>query len=156
MRVWTVRPLRTLAELDDVIRIEGESFTNPWTREMYLAELEHGGVAHIDLAVDGDSAALAPAVVGFCSYWHVVDEVHINNVAVSPAFRRQGVAAALLRHLIDHARAARTARILLEVRRSNTAARELYERAGFALLGVRTGYYSAPVEDALVLALTVS
>jgi ribosomal-protein-alanine N-acetyltransferase len=140
-----------------VLRIEGDSFANPWTREMYLAELQHADVARIDVAVDPAAATDRDSeLVGFCSYWHVVDEVHINNLAVTPALRHQGVATALLRHLMERARAVHARRILLEVRRSNTAAQQLYARLDFAIVGVRAAYYSAPVEDALVLALELA
>ena len=143
---WQVEPMSSVAEIDDVMAIERESFTNPWTREMHLADQEHRSVAFCYLA-----RGAGGAVVGFCSFWRVVDELHINNLAVRPEFRRRGVARALLaRVLADGARLG-AVRATLEVRRSNETARLLYERLGFTVAAVRQSYYTNPVEDALVL-----
>src|SRR5216683_3224520 len=81
----------------------------------------------------------------------VLDELHINNLAVLPAYRRAGIGSALLTHVLDEGARMGARRATLEVRRSNEAARQLYERFGFSVVGVRQGYYSNPVEDALVL-----
>jgi ribosomal-protein-alanine N-acetyltransferase len=81
----------------------------------------------------------------------VVDELHINNLAVVPGYRRRGVATALLDHVLDQGARLGAVRATLEVRRSNSAARLLYERLGFAVVGVRHAYYSKPVEDAIIL-----
>ena len=89
--------------------------------------------------------------VGFCSFWRVLDELHINNLAVLPDCRRTGVGSALLTRALREGIARGARRATLEVRRSNEAARQLYERFGFVVAGVRQSYYSHPVEDALVL-----
>jgi ribosomal-protein-alanine N-acetyltransferase len=89
--------------------------------------------------------------VGFCSFWRVLDELHINNIAVLPPFRRVGVATTLLTRVLAEGVALGARRATLEVRRSNDAARLLYERFGFTIAGVRRSYYTKPVEDALVL-----
>ena len=133
-------------DIDDVLAIEEVAFTNPWTRAMYLAELENSGVSYCFLARDADRRA-----VGFCSFWRVLDELHINNLAVLPEFRRTGVASELLEFVLGAGAAAGARRATLEVRRSNDAARLLYERFGFSVAGVRADYDSKPVEDALVL-----
>ena len=133
-------------QIDDVLAIEEASFTSPWTREMYLAELKNRGVSFCFLARGGDGRA-----VGFCSVWRVVDELHINNLAVLPAFRRGGIGSELLEYVLQHGAALGARRATLEVRQSNEAARLLYEHFGFAVAGVRQSYYTKPVEDALVL-----
>jgi len=143
---WIIEPLQTAADLDALIAVEAASFTNPWTREMYQAELAHAGVSFFMLARAPDRA-----VVGFCSYWRVVDEIHINNLAVLPSHRRQGVARALLARVLRDAAAHGAVRALLEVRRSNAEAQRLYEALGFTVAGTRRAYYTGPVEDALVL-----
>src|SRR5205085_8320366 len=89
--------------------------------------------------------------VGFCSFWRLLDELHINNIAVLPEFRRAGVATSLLTHALAEGARLGARRATLEVRRSNDAARLLYERFGFTVAGVRQAYYTKPVEDALVL-----
>jgi ribosomal-protein-alanine N-acetyltransferase len=144
--MWTVVRLDSPAQVDAVLAIEEQAFTNPWTREMHVAELQNRNVSYCYLASDAGGRA-----VGFCSFWHVADELHINNLAVLPEVRRQGVASALLNHVIREGVVLGARRATLEVRQSNLAARQLYERFGFVVAGVRRGYYSKPEEDALVL-----
>jgi ribosomal-protein-alanine N-acetyltransferase len=143
---WIIEPLKSASDLDDVLAIEEASFTNPWTREMYLAELENEGVSYVYLARNVEREA-----AGFCSFWRVVDELHINNLAVLPQHRRVGVATALLQHIFQEGARLGAGRATLEVRRSNDPARILYERFGFFVAGTRRGYYTKPVEDAIVL-----
>jgi ribosomal-protein-alanine N-acetyltransferase len=143
---WTIEPFSSPDEIDEVLAVERASFTNPWTREMYLSELKNEGVSFLFVARD-DGGKL----IGFCSFWRVFEEVHINNLAVDPGHRRQGVAASLLTHVLAEAPRLGATRALLEVRRSNGEARRLYERFGFSVAGTRRNYYSQPVEDALVL-----
>lgn len=141
----TMEPLSE-SNLDAVLAIEEESFTSPWTREMYLAELNNAGVSYCYLARDE-----AGTVLGFCSFWRVLDELHINNLAVSARYRRRGIGTALLTYVLDEGRRLGVRRASLEVRRSNEPARLLYERLGFVSAGVRRAYYTNPVEDALIL-----
>ena len=143
---WIVEPLTKSEEIDDILAIEQASFTNPWTREMYVAELKNQGVSFFFLARDKNRR-----IVGFCSFWRVLDELHINNLAVLPEFRRSGIATALLRRVLAEAVRLGTRRTMLEVRRSNVPAQELYQRFGFTVSGVRSKYYTNPPEDALVL-----
>jgi [ribosomal protein S18]-alanine N-acetyltransferase len=145
MRTVAIQPL-TYDDIDDVLAIEEGAFTNPWTRAMYLAELENTGVSYCFLARDERGQA-----VGFCSFWRVLDELHINNLAVLPDLRRTGIGSTLLAFVLQKGVELGALRATLEVRRSNEAARLLYERFGFTVAGVRPGYYSKPVEDALVL-----
>lgn len=146
MTAIVIEQVTTVDQIDEVLAIEEASFTNPWTRTMYVAELENAGVSYCYLARDVEGRA-----IGFCSFWRVLDELHINNLAVLPAFRREGVATALLTHVLGEGARLGARRTTLEVRRSNEPARLLYERFGFTIAGVRQGYYSKPVEDALVL-----
>ena len=144
--MWDIQPLSSDADLDEVLAIEGASFTNPWTREMYLAERENPGVSYCYLARDA-----AGRVVGFCSAWLVLDELHIHNLAVAPECRGQGAGRALLDHMLLVGARLGAGRATLEVRVSNQGAVRLYERTGFSVAGVRPNYYTKPVEDALIL-----
>ena len=146
MSLVTIDPLSSDADLDAVLAIEAESFTSPWTREMYITELEHAGVSFCYLARDESRQTL-----GFCSFWRVLDELHVNNLAVAHAYRRRGIATALLNFVLTEGARLGAHRATLEVRRSNDAARQLYERLGFVAAGVRRAYYTNPIEDALVL-----
>jgi ribosomal-protein-alanine N-acetyltransferase len=143
---WTIEPLTSLDELDTVMAVEHASFTNPWTLEMYLADLKNTGVAFLYVAREEHGR-----IVGFCSFWRIFEELHINNLAVQPEYRRIGVARALLTRVLEEGVRLGARRALLEVRRSNEAARQLYKQFGFSISGIRRSYYSNPVEDALVL-----
>jgi [ribosomal protein S18]-alanine N-acetyltransferase len=143
---WTIEPLTDRRDIDAVLAIEEASFTSPWTKEMYIAEFENRGISFFYLA-----KAPPGDIVGFCSFWRVLDELHINNLAVLPQQRRTGVATALLSGVLGDGARQGAKRATLEVRHSNTPAQRLYERFGFTVAGVRRGYYTSPVEDALVL-----
>ena len=140
-----VTSLETAADLDAVLEVDAESFLRPWTREMYEAELRNPAVTRIFLIRTGEQVA------GYCATWFLPGELHINNLAIRPAHRRQKLATVLLANVLHAAREAGCLRATLEVRRSNDAARDLYEGLGFRLAGVRQDYYTDPVEDALVL-----
>ena len=146
MANWIIEPLTSASDLEDVLAIEEASFTNTWTSEMYMAELENEGVSSCYLVRHVDRR-----IVGFCSFWRVVDELHINNLAVLPEDRRAGAATALLHHVLREGARLGAVRATLEMRRSNEPARLLYERFGFAVAGVRRAYYTKPVEDAIIL-----
>jgi ribosomal-protein-alanine N-acetyltransferase len=142
---WSVDTLEE-PDLDDVLAIEQASFTNPWTRQMFLWELQNVGVSYGYVLRTPEWP-----VAAFCTVWVVLDEIHINNVAVRPECRGGGVGRALLEFVLRLGAGLGARRATLEVRRSNAAALKLYERLGFAVGGVRRNYYSNPVEDALVL-----
>jgi ribosomal-protein-alanine N-acetyltransferase len=144
--VVVVAPIVSDADIDAMMAVERASFTNPWTRDMYLSELANPTVSRFLLARTAGNQ-----IVGFCSFWLIVDELHINNVAVLPECRGAGIGSALIRRAFREAREAGAVRALLEVRRSNEAARRLYERFGFHVIRVRREYYTQPIEDALVL-----
>jgi ribosomal-protein-alanine N-acetyltransferase len=132
-------------DLDGMLAVDAATFDRPWTRAMYEWEWTHSDVARFYVARSRDT------VVAYCAGWVIFDELHVNNLAVDPAWRRRGVASRLLTYVLAAAEAEGAARATLEVRRSNEPARRLYERFGFVYAGVRTAYYREPVEDALVL-----
>ncbi len=142
----TIERLDADADLDPIVEIEQASFSTPWTAEMFRWELRNTDVSSTWVLRTADRA-----VAAFCCIWMVLDELHINNVAVRPSSRRRGFAIALLDHVMDEAARHGAARATLEVRRSNIAALRLYDRLGFTVTGVRPNYYSNPVEDALIL-----
>ena len=141
-----IDPLEGEEDLDGVLAVEEESFTNPWTKEMYAWELQNRAVCHIFVVRTSEQR-----VIGFCAFWLVVDEIHINNVAIRPALRGQGIGTQLFHRVFAEARQLGARRATLEVRASNESARRLYERLGFYVAGTRPNYYTKPVEDALIL-----
>ena len=91
-------------------------------------------------------------LAGFIEAQIIADEIHLYDVAVDPKFRRQGFAQALIEELTLQPCTA----ILLEVRESNQAALQLYRKCGFAVDGIRKNYYSAPVENAVLMSRKLS
>jgi ribosomal-protein-alanine N-acetyltransferase len=146
MRIERLRDPGADADIDAVVALEQESFTNPWTRETLVWELTNSDVTRVYLLRGAEDRAIA-----FCIAWVVFDELHINTLAVSPSHRRQGLATALLRSVLAEAAREGARRATLEVRESNTAALHLYARLGFSVSGRRPGYYANPPEDALIL-----
>jgi len=142
----TVERLATAGDLDGVLAIEDASFNNPTTREWYEAELQRPEVCHIYVLRTTDCP-----VAAFCAFWRVADQIHINNLAVRPELRGQGLASRLLAGVMAESARMGADSATLEVRRSNTPALRLYAKAGFIEAGVRRNYYTQPVEDALVL-----
>ena len=137
----------TPADIDAVTQLESVAFADPWTRQAFEAALKE---RHARFRV-----ARSPegSVVGYLIAWFVLDEAEIANVAVVPTARRRGIARALLEAILVEARASQVARVFLEVRESNSAARGLYGSMGFMPIARRPRYYRKPVEDAIVLRL---
>ena len=141
-----IDPLGGETDLEGVLAVEAASFSNPWTREMYAWELQNRSVCHIYVARTSECR-----VAGFCAFWLVFDEIHINNLAILPEYRNRGMGTAILHRVLAEAKRLGARRATLEVRASNAGAKKLYERLGFYVAGVRPHYYSSPVEDALIL-----
>lgn len=93
--------------------------------------------------------------VGFLAAWHIADELHVLNVATAVCMRRQGVGRALIREALRYAGAHRVRILLLEVRRSNQAAIQLYRGCCFTVLRLRRAYYADNDEDAVEMILAL-
>lgn len=140
----------TAAHLPQVAELEKVCFpADPWSGDLFRAALESPHTA-ILLAEGEDGAVLGYAVLSV-----VLDEGNLDNIAVAPHCRCQGVADALLSALADFGRANLSV-LLLEVRASNLPAIALYEKHGFVPVGRRKDYYDAPREDALLLTLDLT
>jgi len=147
MMVPLVEALSGEEDLAGVMEVDRSSFATPWSRKMYEAELQNSGISFIVVLRTPECR-----VAGYCSYWLVIDEVHIHNVAVRADHRRRGFGRCLVEYVLRDGRDRGALRALLEVRSGNAAARQLYEHLEFVTIGVRRAYYSEPVEDAMVLA----
>jgi ribosomal-protein-alanine N-acetyltransferase len=90
-------------------------------------------------------------VAGFIVARRVTSELEILNFAVRPDRRHRGIGASLLRETLAWGTTFHAENAFLEVRASNLAALRFYEHNGFEVTGRRPRYYSAPIEDALVL-----
>lgn len=90
-------------------------------------------------------------VVGFAGIMIIADEAELLNIAVASEFRRQGIGQMLLEQMLQEAERAGAYRLLLEVRKSNRAARDLYYKHHFMEIGTRRDYYHSPTEDAIIM-----
>jgi ribosomal-protein-alanine N-acetyltransferase len=145
----TIRIRRmTLKDIDAIFAIERVSFSDPWSKRAFMSELVERGFNFSIVA----EAPKGRKVIGYCLFWIIEDdETHITNIAINPEFRRQGIGKLLIDEVIQRSRDKGIPSVTLEVRESNTAAREFYDRLGFAEAGRRKGYYRKPVEDAIIL-----
>ncbi len=138
----------TAEHLDEVAALERVCFSDPWSRNLLSEALKNDLSAYL-VALDD-----AGRVAGYAGLTVVLDEGSIDNIAVRPDCRRQGVAAQLLQVFLDFARGNQLAFLTLEVRASNYAAIALYGSRGFRAVGRRKNYYEHPVEDALIMTRT--
>lgn len=136
-------------DLQEILVLESLSFSEPWTEEMFLYELSSERIA--ELLVARADEGLGPRIVGFLCAWIVGGELHINNIAVHPSYRRRQVASQLLEELLGRAQARGVTAGYLEVRASNEAAIALYQCYGFKPIGRRRNYYDRPREDATLM-----
>jgi len=130
--------------LDELCRIEHESFSDPWSAEMLLGELINPQAIYL-------GANKNDRLAGYAGMQIILDEGHIHNVAVSPEFRRCGIAISLVNALIEISRERNLSVIYLEVRESNLPAISLYKNLGFDIVGKRPNYYHNPHEAALLM-----
>jgi ribosomal-protein-alanine N-acetyltransferase len=135
-----------LRDLNAIEEIERESYPTPWSRSMFAGELAKPSSLSLG-AVDTESGVL----VGYLVISRYVDAWHVMNVAVTPSYRRRGVARALLDNLFEVTASDERRGYTLEVRVSNEGAIKLYETMGFVSRGVRRGYYTDNREDALIM-----
>lgn len=127
-----------------VAEIEKQCFSAPWSLQSISGELSNP-ISLWVVAVDKNQ------VVGYVGSQSVMGEADMMNLAVVPECRRQGVGEALVKELIRYLTEKEVFSLTLEVRASNESAINLYSKLGFAQVGRRPNYYSAPKEDALIL-----
>ena len=145
--------LRPAADLDlaDVVAMERVCYSDPWPASSFATLPTNDRVCFV-VARDSGGGKL----LGFAIAWHVLDEGELANLAVAPEHRRRGIGQALLDAVTTDALGRGTSQLYLEVRESNSAARQLYGAAGFEEVGRRKRYYRHPVEDALILRRTLT
>lgn len=132
--------------LEELEKLERICFSRPWSRKMLSEELENDCAAFL-VAEEPETNR----VLGYAGVLVMADEGYITNVAVFPEYRRQGIAAQIIKVFCDFATGNHLAFLTLEVRPTNTAAIELYRSFGFEEVGRRKNYYDLPKEDALIL-----
>ena len=127
-----------------IANLEKLCFSDPWSENSIASELENKLSLWLVAVEDGK-------VVGYVGSQTVLGWTDMMNIAVHPDFRRRGIAERLVEKLVEELKAAKGENLTLEVRASNTPAISLYEKLGFAQVGLRKNYYHNPKEDALIL-----
>ena len=131
-------------DAEGVARVERESFPTPWSREDFWREASNDFACYI-VALDDME------IIGFAGCWISFEEAQVTNIALTSAQRGRGLGKDLMTRLMCAAAARGAERMTLEVRPSNTSALRLYERLGFAAIGVRKKYYQDNDEDAILM-----
>jgi ribosomal-protein-alanine N-acetyltransferase len=132
-------------DLNEVMAIERDSFSSPWSREGFRQEVINRERS-LSLV-----ARIEDNVVGYGVAWIVADEIYIGNLAVHRLHRRKGIGELLLRSLLKEGLARDCDIATLEVRQTNWPAIELYSKFGFFSVAFRKGYYRDTGEDAVVM-----
>lgn len=140
----TVREM-TIEDISAAVRVDCEAFSKAWSEKNFREEIEKD-YSHYFLAESGGD------IVGYCGIWCIYETAELIRIGVLPSCRRQGIAAELLAAALGRAKISGCERMMLEVRRSNNAARSLYEKYGFREISVRKGYYDG--EDAIIMEVT--
>ena len=141
------------ADLTEVVEIEEITGLNRWGYDAYRRELLKNPNSIMLVARSKDSYVSGRGVIGFFAGWTVEDELHVNNVACHPEFRRIHVGRRLMEEAAREAAMRGVTFVLLEVRSSNEAAQSLYRKLGYRFVGRRRDYYRGPTEDAFVMKL---
>lgn len=143
-------------DLLEVVEIEETSGLSRWGWSAYYAELQ-GKNSHLMLVARVNSAGhiRSSKLAGYIVARMGADELHINNVAVREEYRRSGIGRRLLNRILDEGKRSGVSAAFLELRAGNDAALALYETCGFRVTARRQRYYSDPVEDALVMIISL-
>jgi ribosomal-protein-alanine N-acetyltransferase len=175
---YLIEPMQ-LRDVAEVMEIERLSFPSPWSARAYRYELQQNNLSHYLVArlqrplekkepgfwaglcrehfVErlrrslGVTASPGVNILGYGGFWLMAGEAHISTIAVRPEWRRRGIGELLLVAMLELAVELGGDLATLEVRVSNVAAQSLYQKYGFAKVGLRPHYYSDRGEDALIM-----
>lgn len=131
-------------DLNEVLEISTMSLKESWTLDSFTKELTNPLAKYIVAKYDDKT-------VGFAGVWTIVDEGHITNIAVHPDYRKKGIGSQLVNSLIEHSSKWGCNALTLEVRASNTPAKNLYKKFDFVEEGIRKNYYKDNKEDAIIM-----
>ena len=131
-------------DLDQVVKIEEQLFSMPWTYEGFLGGMNQMGSIFL-------VAKMGEKVVGYLGMYCAFDEAEITNVGVDKKMWNQGIGQILMDAALKQARQEKIEHLILEVRKSNTQAIHLYKKTGFEEIGLRPGFYELPREVGIVM-----
>ncbi|SDZ50313.1 ribosomal-protein-alanine N-acetyltransferase [Evansella caseinilytica] len=137
--------LMELDDLDQVMEVEKDAFTSPWSRAAFVNEITTNQFAYYFVAIMGNR------IIGYIGVWIIIDEAHITNIAIHSEYRRRGIGEKLLDGAMELAKMLGSKKMTLEVRVSNENAMRLYRKKGFQNGGIRKRYYTDNQEDAQIM-----
>ena len=146
---WSIRPA-TESDLSRLVEMEGRLHPAPWSEPNFRGELEKP-YSRLVLYTDDETDEV---ISSYICYWVMMDECQIHNVVVDLPYRGLGLAKRLIRHALNEAMKSGAKRALLEVRKSNLPAIQLYQGLGFLITHIRKGFYSNG-EDAYQMSLSL-
>lgn len=152
LQVDALQPMRA-SDLAEVLLIEEQVYALPWSKGNFVDSLAAGYAAFV--LRDGDSGTLLAYFLAMKG----AGEMHLLNISVAPEWQGRGLARRMLDALCRLCIEQDCAQLWLEVRHGNARARRVYERYGFAEVGVRPAYYpvrQGPREDAVLMSLTLT
>jgi [ribosomal protein S18]-alanine N-acetyltransferase len=172
MTMLTLRYMR-LTDIEQVVRIDRQSFSTPWGERSYAYEIQETDYSHMLVLTLDQPAPLkrwqqwawrmgwrfkdqVHEVVGYGGLWRLGDEAHISTIALHPTYRGRGWGALLLAAMLLKGAHLGAHYAALEVRVSNQRAQQLYQRSGFVVHGVKTAYYHDNGEDAYDMRLPLT
>lgn len=132
-------------DIDDVVKVESESFKDPWPKDIFYQEIIVNDHAHYFVA------QLDKEIIGYAGFWAVIDDAQITNVAIKPRYRGYKMGEKLFEYTCQQAMNLGVKRLSLEVRKSNTIAQRMYRKFGLVPGGIRKNYYTDNQEDAIVM-----
>ncbi len=135
-----------MEDLPDVMAIDLDAFPSPWTREVYEQELLKNDFAHYFVLQTDDGK-----IVGYVGLWIVFEDAQITNIAVHKDFRGKRIGERLFGYALAFAFYQGAQTLSLEVRPSNTVAKNMYRKFGLKEGGIRKNYYPDNGEDAIVM-----
>ncbi len=148
-----------------IVTLEKKCFSKPWGLKECLAVFAQKHFTALGLWTENTQPPKnhainaqyvhTPDLVAYISFYHVLDEMEILNIAVDPLFQRQGHGTYILGKALEKAKEMQLQRVVLDVRISNTAAIKLYEKFSFVQVGTRKKYYTDTMEDACIYTLAL-
>jgi len=142
-----IRPMHK-SDIDAVVLIEHESFGVPWTKAAFEQEMLNSNAHYLVMEEDN-------RIIGYGGFWQILDEGHFTNLAITPEYRSRGFGKKLIQAMLNYARTIEIAKVTLEVRETNENALKAYVAVGFQIEGKRRRYYTNPVEDAMIMWLSL-
>lgn len=135
-------------DIEAIAYLESEIFSDAWSEKSIKETYENQNACILGAYKEG-------VLAGYVIFYYVLDEGEIARIAVSPQYRRQGVADQIFAGLLGFCTEKSIERILLDVRISNEPAIAFYRKSGFAEDGIRRNFYDYPKEDALLMSVSL-